>query len=85
MAITDTSSQVDLSPSPVSARAGRRRTDILPLYALAACLIIASTSWFLLKELAPSFGPSCWPSSWPTSSSPFTTRLIAANRRPRAW
>jgi AI-2 transport protein TqsA len=51
MAISEITSQVDPPPPP------GRTGEASSLYALAACLVVATTSWFLLKELAPLLRP----------------------------
>ena len=38
-------------------RAARLRRDLVPLYALAAAVLCAAGSWYLLKELAPLLRP----------------------------
>lgn len=40
-----------------SGRAARLRSDLIPLYALAAALVCAAGGWYLLKELAPLLRP----------------------------
>ena len=37
--------------------AARLRSDLRPLYALAAAVLCAAGGWYLLKELAPLFRP----------------------------
>lgn len=57
MAISDIPSQPGPPPRRRRVRLGQLWEDSLPLYALAACLVVASTSWFLLKEMAPLLRP----------------------------
>ena len=40
-----------------SGRAARLRSDLVPLYALAAAVLCAAGGWYLLKELAPLLRP----------------------------
>ena len=57
MAISEVPPQVDPLPLPARERAGRAGEDPRSLYAMAACLVAAATSWFLLKELGPMLRP----------------------------
>ncbi len=52
-----TPSEVDPLAHATLGLPGRRGADLHSLYALAACLVIAATSWFLLKELGPLLRP----------------------------
>jgi hypothetical protein len=40
-----------------SGRAARWRSDLVPLYALAAAVLCTAGGWYLLKELAPLLRP----------------------------
>ena len=52
-----THSPVDPVPNATRGLLGRPAADLGALYALAACLVVAVTSWFLLKELGPLLKP----------------------------
>src|SRR3954453_17159060 len=57
MTISESTPQVSPPPRSISERTGRTSEVSPSLYSLAACLVIAATSWFLLKELAPLLRP----------------------------
>jgi hypothetical protein len=50
-------SQTNLLLHATPERWGRPRAELRSLYAVAACLVVAATSWFLLKELGPLLRP----------------------------
>ena len=52
-----TPSQVDPLPRATPELPTPQGLDLRSLYALAACLVVAATSWFLLKELGPLMRP----------------------------
>jgi AI-2 transport protein TqsA len=52
-----TPSQVDPLPHATPELPSPHGLDLRSLYALAACLVVAATSWFLLKELGPLMRP----------------------------
>jgi AI-2 transport protein TqsA len=52
-----TSSQLDPRPHSNPKPPGHSGEDLRSPYAIAACLVIAATSWFLLKELGPLLKP----------------------------
>src|SRR5580693_7247503 len=52
-----TPSQVDPLPHATPELPSPQGLDLHSLYALAACLVVAATSWFLLKELGPLMRP----------------------------
>src|SRR6185312_2763720 len=47
----------DESPITMGTSAPDNRPPTVPLYAVAAVLVVASITWFLLKELAPVLRP----------------------------
>jgi AI-2 transport protein TqsA len=53
MSISELGSVQPATPQPP----GRAGEDLRPPYGIAACLVIAATSWFLLKELGPLLKP----------------------------
>ena len=57
MSLSESPPQVEALPLATSRRTRSMREDLYSLYALAACLVAAATSWYLLKELGPLLRP----------------------------
>jgi AI-2 transport protein TqsA len=57
MTLSEIPPQVEPLPRATPERAGRPGEETRSLFALAACLVVAAASWFLLKELGPLLRP----------------------------
>src|SRR6476660_7462987 len=57
MALSESPPQLDPDLRTQAGRPDRPREEPLSLFALAAGLVVAATSWFLLKELGPLLRP----------------------------